>query len=98
MATGSNELGLLLHLGFQRLARTRVKQSFRSSIGLRRSVRQLCGKTLDPSLELLIGEDLLHNAPFHGFTGTEHTVQESQFQSAFHSHEPRQEKARTAIR
>ena len=68
MATGGNELGLVLHLGFQRLARASIKQSFRSSIGLRRPVCQLRGKTLDPSLELLIGEDLIYNAPFHGAT------------------------------
>src|SRR3989442_10689645 len=79
MATGGNELGLVLHLGFQRLARAIVEQGFRSSIGLRWSVRQLRGKTLDPSLELLIGEDLIHNAPFHRFTGTEHTAQKSKF-------------------
>src|SRR5262249_35264301 len=98
VTTGGNELGLVLHLGFQRLAGAIVEQGFRSSIGLRWSVRQLRGKTLDPSLELVIGEDLIHYAPFHGFTGTEHTVQERQLQSAFHPHEPREEKGRTTIR
>src|SRR5438552_13516840 len=84
VATGGNELGLVLHLGFQRLTRAIVEQGFRTSVGLRRSLRQLRGKILDSSLELLIGEDLMHNTPLQSFTGTEHTVQEREFQSPFH--------------